>query len=151
MNEIKNEDDIKFFMNKCGGFHDSCIVSVNYSSGAFVDENKGMGNGELSEHTLLLTVHSQWCDNIELLFKGVRKFSVVGWQDNYFCDIYSAYLDFRTDLLGKCRDDRLIVWADDGSFKPAYYTEERLISDRNITYVIAEKLFWKIKNDNEQQ
>lgn len=101
MNEIKNEDDIEFLMNKCFGFHDSCIVSVNYLSSAFVDENGSMCNGELLERTLSLTVHSQWCKNIELLFKGVRKFSVVGWQDDYFCDIYGAYLDFRKDLLGK--------------------------------------------------
>lgn len=143
LNEIRNENDIELLMETYACFHDSCIVSVNYSSGAYVDENNAMRNGSIFEHTLSMTVHSQWFKPIELIFKGVRKFSIVGWQDNFFCDIYSAYLDFRTDLLGKCRDDRLIVWSDSGSFDPACYTEEKLISDDQCTYVIAEKLFWQ--------
>ncbi len=145
-NEIKNENDIESIMNEYGGFHDSCIVSVNYHSGAYVDDNGGMANGELLEHSVEMVLHSQWNNPIELHFIGVRKCSIVGWQDNYFCDIFGAYLSFHTDLLGKTRDDKLIVWADYENFNPTNYIEEKLISPNaaNCTYIIAEKLLWRI-------
>ncbi len=144
MREITEERDIQERMRLCAGFHDSCIVSAGYSSGAFVDESNGMGNGEPLEHTLELVLHSQLCRPIKLLFKGVRKFSVIGWRDNYFCDIFGAYLAFHSDLLGRCRDDRLIVWSDSESFDPSLYAEDSLLSSRGSTYVVAEKLFWEI-------
>ena len=148
-NDIKNDEDIQSLMTEYCGFHDSCIVSMNYSSGAYVDENNAMGNGEIYEHTLLMTLNSQICKTIELLFNGVRKCSIVGWEDNYFCDIFGAYIGFNKDLLGKTRDDRLIVWSDYESFDPAEYRERELISQsgHNCTYVIAEKLFWRYKQD----
>lgn len=146
MREIKNERDIEDLMRTCVGFHDSCIVSASYFSGAFVDENNGMGNGELLEHTLTLILHSQQCSPIKLLFRGVRKFSVIGWEDNYFCDIFGAHLAFHSDLLGKCRDDRLIVWADKESFDPLSYVEDGVLSGHGSTYIIAEKLFWEMYN-----
>ena len=37
-NEIKNEIDIENLMKEYSGFHDSCIVSINYHSGAFVND-----------------------------------------------------------------------------------------------------------------
>lgn len=147
MREIKNEQDIEDIMCACAGFHDSCIVSVSYSSGAFVDENNGMGNGDFLEHSLTLILHSQWCSPIKLLFRGVRKFSVIGWEDNYFCDIFGAYLAFHSDLLGKCRDDRLIVWSDNEGFDPSSHTEDRVLSSHGSTYIIAEKLFWEIDGE----
>lgn len=146
-NEIKNENDIESLMDEYGGFHDSCIVSIKYQSGAKVDCNNAMSNGELLEHSVEMVLHSQWNNPIELCFIGVRKCSIVGWQDNYFCDIFGAYIKFHIDLLGKTRDDKLIVWADDGEwFDPTKYTEEKLISSNaaNCTYVIAEKMFWRI-------
>lgn len=145
-NEIKNENDIEELMTEYSGFHDSCIVSVNYLSGAVVDENNFMQFGGIYDRTVNMILNSQWNKPIELLFTGVRKCSIVGWEDNYFCDIFGAYLDFHTELLGSTRDDRLIVWADDGGFAPSEYTEEKLLSPNrmNCTYVIAEKLFWRL-------
>lgn len=145
-NEIKNENDIESLMDEYGGFHDSCIVSIKYQSGAKVDCNNAMSNGELLEHSVEMVLHSQWNNPIELRFIGVRKCSIVGWQDNYFCDIFGAYLSFHTDLLGKTRDDKLIVWADFENFNPTNYIEEKLISPNaaNCTYIIAEKLLWRI-------
>ncbi len=157
-NEIVNEKDIEDLMKIYGGFHDSCIVSLNYQSGAYVDANGGMAEGLASDHRLNMILHSQWQKPIELRFTGVRKCSIVGWQDNYFCDIYNAHVGFHTNLLGKTRDDRLIVWADYGDFDPVNYIEEKLISPnaRNCTYVIAEKMFWRMMNeesefDNEEE
>ena len=67
-NEIKNETDIENLMKKYYFFHDSCIVSVNYRSGAYVDDNGGMANGELLEHSVEIVLHSQWEKPIELRF-----------------------------------------------------------------------------------
>ena len=144
-NEIKNEIDIEDLMKKYSGFHDSCIVSINYHSGAFVDGNGGMSNGELHEHSIEMILHSQWNKPIEMRFTGVRKCNIVGWQDNYFCDIFDAHMSFHTNLLGETCDDKLIVWADWDCFNPINYKEEKLISPNgeNCTYVIAEKLFWR--------
>lgn len=142
-NRIENDNDIKNLMEKYMGFHDSCIVSAAYSSGAKVDDNKCMSNGGSSEHTLSLIFNSQWCPPLELMFMGVRKCSIVGWQENYFCDIFDAYLAFNTGLLGKGRDDRLIVWADGVGFSPEKISEASLLG---YTYVIAQEAMWKIKD-----
>ena len=141
-NEIKNEIDIENLMNEYFGFHDSCIVSISYHSGAFVDDKGAMAFGELNEYGIEMVLHSQCNKPIELRFTGVRKCNIVGWEDNYFCDIFGAYLNFHSDLLGKSCDDKLIVWADCDNFNPINYTEEKPISTNknNCTYVIAEKL-----------
>lgn len=145
-NEINTTADIEALMGRYGGFHDSCIVSVNYRSGAMVYENGGMGNGSKSEHIVEMVLYSQWKGCIELRFTGVRKCSIVGWQDDFFCDIFDVHIAFHTELLGEARDDRLIVWSDNAAFKPDEYTERRIISlnGANCTYVVAEKLFWRI-------
>ncbi len=145
-NVIKTKEDIDKLMQEYSGFHDSCIVSVSYHSGAKVDKCGAMSNGGVSEHTAEIILHSQWKNPIKLKFTGVRKCSIVGWQDNYFCDIFGAYIGFHTELLGDARDDRLIVWADYDCFDPAEYHEEEIISQsgNNCTYIIAEGLSWEI-------
>ena len=149
-NEIKNEADIQNLMKEYSGFHDSCIISINYHSGAFIDNKRYMGYGGLLDYRIEMILHSQLNKPIELRFTGVRKCNIVGWEDNYFCDIYSAYLNFHNDLLGKTRDDRLIVWANWDGFNPINYTEEETISTngKHVTYVIAEKLFWRIMTED---
>ena len=149
-NEIKNEADIQNLMKEYSGFHDSCIISIDYHSGAFIDNKRYMGYGGLLDYRIEMILHSQLNKPIELRFTGVRKCNIVGWEDNYFCDIYSAYLNFHNDLLGKTRDDRLIVWANWDGFNPINYTEEETISTngKHVTYVIAEKLFWRIMTED---
>ena len=149
-NEIKNKIDIENLMKEYSDFHDSCIVSISYHSGAFVNDKGAMANGELNDHGIEMILHSQWNKPIELRFTGVRKCNIIGWEDNYFCDIFGAYLNFHSDLFGKTRDDKLIVWADCDNFNPIKYTEETPISTNGnySTYVIAEKLFWRITTDD---
>ena len=149
-NEIKNEIDIENLMEEYCGFHDSCIVSINYQSGALVDDKNAMTNGKLLEYSIEMVLHSQCNKPIELLFTGVRKCNIVGWEDNYFCDIFGAYLNFHSDILSKTRDDKLIVWADCDGFDPINYTEEKTISTNGeySTYVIAEKMFWRIMTED---
>lgn len=142
--EITDNADIDKLMSNYGGFHDSCIVSISYQSGSFVDVNGAMGDGTSDEHTVSLITHSQWGKPLELFFSGVCRCNITGFRESYFCDIFGATLMFRTDLLGKTRDDRLIVWADCENFDPKTY-QEKYPPDNGyeVTYIIAEKLKYR--------
>ena len=142
--DINDDSDIKELMDSFMGFHDSCIVSINYVSGAYVDANEYMGFGDIRAHTVSMVFHSQWAKPLELCFSGVRKFAVTGFRENYFNDIFGASLQFRTDLFGRTRDDRLIVWADYEHFDPLTYTDRYPLNNgHEVTYAIAEKLKYR--------
>lgn len=142
--EITDQSAIDKLMSEFGGFHDSCIVSIDYQSGNYVNKDGAMGCGDSDEHTISMIFHSQWKKRIELCFSGVRKCGITGFRDSFFCEILDATLEFRTDLLGKTRDDRLIVWADWGGFDPLTYTEHYPLDNGHETnYVIAEKLKYR--------
>lgn len=146
-NEIKTDDDIELFMDTTGYLHDSVIVSMNYISGDYVSKSGGMRFSPIEEHSLLLVVDSDCIGRIELLFGGVRKFSANCFDDFYAHEILGCYLKFHTDLYGKRRDDRFIVWAD-GGFDPFEKTDSSLKDGGGVTYVIAETLKWRYKEDN---
>lgn len=142
--EVTDNSAIDKLMSDYGGFHDSCIVSISFTSGAYVDENGGMSDGTSDEHTLSMVVHSQWSKPLEMRFSGVKKCCVTGFRECYFCDIFGATLMFRTNLLGKTRDDRLIVWADCENFDPKTYQEKYPLDNGcEISYIIAEKLKYR--------
>lgn len=142
--DVSDNKAIEELMRDFSGFHDSCIVSVNYVSGHYVDEKRAMGCGGIDDHTLSLILQSQWAKPLELRFSGVRKCSITGFRENYFCDIFEATLCYRTDLLGKTRDDRLIVWADQEGFDPLVYRESYPLNNGyETTYIIAEKLKYR--------
>ena len=142
--EISDENSIRELMTAFMGFHDSCIVSISYNSGAYVNEEKAMGCGDKDEHSLTMTLCSQWANPLELYFSGVRKCVIKGFSEYYFCDIFGDSLQFRTDLLGKTRDDRLIVCADYENFDPLLHREEYpLDNGHEVTYIIAEKLKYR--------
>lgn len=146
--EITDQAAIDKLMGEFGGFHDSCIVSVNYQSGNYVNKDGAMGCGDSDEHTISMIFHSQWLKKpLELCFSGVKRCEITGFREMYFCEILDATLEFRTDLMGKTRDDRLIVWADWSGFNPLTYTYRYpLDNGYEVTYIIAEKLkyrFWE--------
>ena len=140
--EIRSESDIDEIMETLGDFHDSCIVSVNYKSGAFVDERYAMHSGSPDDREMTVLFHSQWDPKVfELCFTGVRQMHLVGWQDNYFCDIFSAGLSFCSNILPGAQS-RLIVWTDYGSFDPS--DAEGPIKEPANTYIISNSLKWRI-------
>ncbi|MDE6727648.1 MAG: hypothetical protein K2J80_06880 [Oscillospiraceae bacterium] len=148
--EITDNAAIDKLMSDYGGFHDSCIVSISYASGSRVDEKDTMHMMGADEHTLSMTVYSQWYKPIELLFSGVRKCCITGFQDSYSCELYDATLEFRTDLLGETRDDRLIVWASYKGFDPKTHTERYPLNNGyEVTYIIANKLKYRIFEEGE--
>ena len=145
--EIKSTADIDALLDQYGGFHDSCLVELYYRSGAYVDKDNAMVCEPRASYEMHMVFHSQWYKNpLELCFNGVRKFNIVGFQDNYFCEILDCYLAIHTDLI-KGRDDPLIVWADDYGFSPYQVRQERLMLEPDTTYVVAHNLKWRFITD----
>ena len=86
---IRTQKDIEQLMSTYGDFHDACIISLNFQSGAFVDDENAMHFGSPEERVLAVVFQCQWePKTIELQFIGLRQMHLVGWQDNYLCDIF---------------------------------------------------------------
>jgi hypothetical protein len=142
-NEVKEQRDIDYLLEEYCGFHDSCLVELNYKSGAYVDKERSMYFGISKERELHMIFQSQ-CTEImlELWFTDVKKFHVAGWQEYYSCDIFDCYLEIRNDLI-MGRDDNLIVWADTEDFNPKEEVERYILNEPMTTYVIAANLKWR--------
>ena len=138
---VDTQEEIELLMNNYGNFHDSCIVSVNYQSGAFVDDKMAMHFGDAEEHILSVVFHRQWAlKTIELQFIGLRQCHLVGWEHNCFCDIFSAYLAFSDNLLPG-NPERLIIWSDYDGFETNKI--ENAICEPADTYIVANTLRWR--------
>ena len=113
----ETQKDIEQLMSAYGDFHDACIVSLNFQR--------------------------QWePKTIELQFIGLRQLHLIGWQDNYLCNILEAYLAFHDNLLpGK--PHRVIVWSDNSCFDAAEIGST--IQEPADTYIVSNVLRWRIK------
>lgn len=143
--QVQIQSDIDQLLETYGGFHDSCIVSLHYVSGTYVDDDNAMVFGSDDDFVLNIVFQRQWePKGLELCFSGVRRFHVTALQDNYFDDIYEAYLAFHDGILpAKYRAaDRVIVWADDAGFCVNELSEAPVEPD--VSYVIATGLKWRL-------
>lgn len=144
--KVELQEDIDFLMETYGGFHDSCIVSLSFQSGAFVDNDMAMHFGGPNERILSVICQSQWePKTIELQFSGLRQMHIVGWQDNYLCLILDAYLAFHNGLLPGS-PDRVIVWSDTDCFD--INKIDNSIAEPADTYIVAKELRWRILQEN---
>ena len=142
--EVKNQEDIEALLTRYGGFHDSCIVSLSYKSGAYVGEDLDMGLGEAHDRELIIVFQRQWRPvGLELRFTGVRRLHLVGWEDNYFCEILDCHLAFHQNLLPG-EPVETIVWADTDSFDPREIPQIDDLEEPANTYIIANTLKWRI-------
>lgn len=142
-NTIETQEDIDRLMTAYNDFHDSCVVSLNFQSGAFVgDDDWAMHFGNAEDRILSVVFQSQWKPKtIELQFSGLRQIHLIGWQDNYWCDISSAYLAFHNGLLpGSPR--RVIVWSDTDWFDVKKI--DNSIHEPADTYIVANALRWRV-------
>lgn len=143
--QVQIQSDIDQLLETYGGFHDSCIVSLHYVSGTYVDDDNAMVFGSDDDFVLNIVFQRQWePKGLELCFSGVRRFHITALQDNYFDDIYEAYLAFHDGILpAKYRaPDRVIVWADDAGFCVNELSEAP--TEPDVSYVIATGLKWRI-------
>jgi hypothetical protein len=141
---IQSNKDIELLMQTYGGFHDSCIKGLSYVSGAGVTEDRTMFFGEEKDRQLSVIFQRQWEPiSLEILFIGVRKMCIAGWQSNYGCDIFDCHLAFHHDLITGL-DDELLVWADDQSFNPKGNFERNGLAQPMVSYIIAQKAKWRV-------
>ena len=139
---IETERDIEFLMSTYGGFHDACIVSLSFQSGAFVDDVRTMHFGDAESRRLSVIFQCQWDPKtIEVQFLGLRQMHLVGWQDNYCCDISEAYLAFHGNLLPG-NPKKVIVWSDTDWFDVSKINNT--IHEPADTYIVANSMRWRI-------
>lgn len=130
--EINNEDDIENFY-KNFNFHDAYIESVMYASGVIEpDRNHTLTD---NSHNMIITF-TCWGRRLEMLFTRVRRFSLQGFHERMFNEA-DGYIEFRTDLWGKYRNDRVVVWGN------LYLPHEINLNDDIGSYVIADGLKWR--------
>lgn len=144
--EISAQKDIDELMDLYGGFHDACIVSLEYKSGIYVDNERTMHFDGLDKCGVLVRFHSQWYEKtLELYFIGVRKMFLQGLMDNYTNDIFGASIKFYDGLLPHRYNmpERVIVWADCEDFNAE--TDSTPAKDEPCdTYIIANALKWRL-------
>lgn len=139
-NEVSTQKDADALLRAYGHFHDSCIASVTYQSGASVDSQGAMSFGAPLSYQATVVFQRQWQPAaIELRFSGLRQLHIGGWQQLYTCEIAEASLRF----VKMAPEDKapVIVWADSDGFclegsSPA--AEEPLES-----YIVAQALKWR--------
>ena len=146
-NKVITQSDVDSLLEIYGGFHDACIINLNYTSGANVDESLSMIYGAPEDSKVSVVFKRQWKPaSVELLFEGMRKMNIAGWQNNYSCDIIHCYLAFHNDLI-KGLDQNLIVWADSCSFNPKELPDRKILQEPMTTYIISNSLKWRIIAD----
>ena len=139
--QINNQTDIEHLLSEYDSFHDSCVYSAHYISGARVDDMKSM-EWVREDCVLILKFDSQSPphdekrdkNTIELKFIGPRRINIIGNRDNYFCEILGSYLSFY---------DGFIIWADDDSFDPNNIDSAKLYDETMHTFIVADRLEWR--------
>ena len=98
---VETQADIDALDREVCGFHDSCIVGMEYKSGAFVNRDGSMTmTWQPEDYCLLLSLESQLSDGVvELLFSGLRRFHLAGLLRNRDCSIQSGYLAFHEGMI----------------------------------------------------
>ena len=104
-NEIISQDDLNNFMRLFGGFHDSCLKELKYTSGAYVEKNLLMH--PFNKERVLKVIFQRQYENpsvVEIEFTGLLRMNLyLEDSDNYTCEITGA-----TMILG----DNCIYWCD---------------------------------------
>lgn len=138
-NEIKEKKDIDKLLEEYYGFHDSCLVELNYKNGMYVDEEGSMNFGTDEERELHMIFQSQCTKRVlELCFTSVKKFYMADWQDNYGYEILDCYLEILTN-----EKESLVIWADSKEFDPRKGLGGEKESELTTTYIIAGNLKYR--------
>lgn len=126
-NTIETQEDINCLMKTFNYFHDSCIVSMQYKSGAYVDKSNFSMNPINTDRTLSIIFHSQFkdCFAIEVIFDKLVKLNLEPSNENYDCIISGISIQ---------KEGNEFFWADNPDCT-------RKVS--NGTWVICEKLMWR--------
>lgn len=129
-NEINTYEDIEDFRHKTeikDDWENVEIISLKYEN-----------------NSLLLVLESHTLGRLEMFFEGVRHFSNFRLGRSYWKYCGGCYLEFRTDLLGKTRDDRLIMWTDSSK---VFHNEKPFNFEADNSIVIAYKMKYRFIED----
>lgn len=123
---IKNLTDIETFIEKTNALHDGYIISVEYqNNGIKISDNAYEFNFELTQLTIRVLITSIFDATLEMVFENISEWKIT--ESGYY-DIFEACVVFN--------DKGFIVWSDDE------IDLDKL--ERNDSYVIAEKMKWRI-------
>ena len=95
-NYISDNSDVEKLLKEACGFHDMCIVEINYISGSKNVEGGTCCSDNVRRVTIQFS-YGGWCPPIELVFEGVTAFNLRPTPDNYSSDISCATLKLSTD------------------------------------------------------
>ena len=127
-NVVKTQDDIDFLLKKFNNFHDSCIASMKYKSGAYVDRSSYSMNPINTERTLSVTFQSQFkdCYSIEIIFDKLIKLNLEPSDENYDCIINDVTLK---------KIDNLFLWVDSLGV---------CNTPKQGTWIMSRELMWRV-------
>lgn len=127
--EIKTQNDAELFMKYKGSVMDDDITTLVSLSW---------------ENNDLLMMLDTYLGRLEMLFEGVLHFSFSGQNGGCVSSLCGFSLEVRNDLLGRTRDDNLVVWTD--GYKLQYRSgyidlrnDSSSIIARRLKYRFAEK------------
>ena len=132
--EIKDEKQLKNFLEKVWNFHDGVISKVEYISGSYGSKK---GTCPIDDNPkILLRIEScrfneTFVEGIELLFEGLTRFFVSPTKKNYTTNIIEANIVLK--------NGKLIFVSDIGDDVDKINTEQS-----SYCYVMAEKLSYKV-------
>lgn len=115
--ELKNELNIKNFLDQFGYFHDGCLKEMHIWTGTYVNEDLSMTvPGELDTNVKIL-FQRQMNDPsaIELLFEGVTDIHITPSPENYDSIIYEAII---------FKNKNNYYWSNNVNFHPEKGIEE---------------------------
>ena len=127
-NEINTEQELQEFLESYGFFHDSCLMELRYTSGAFVDQNLGM-HPINDKRTLYVVFQRQSEKNstIEMEFSGLLKLNLEPNDSTYTCEILDVSMFI---------ENGNFYWGDS-----VWFNEER--EKYEGTWLCAEKVRWR--------
>ena len=129
-NTLNNEESLKVFLERVAYFHDSCLQSFSFVSGAYVDSRLAM-HPINDKRTLCMVFQRQFEDftNFEMEFSGLKSLYYVPTDPLYTCEIESVNMYFKDELIYFEHDSCLI-------------SDE--IGQTIINSVCAERCRWRI-------
>jgi hypothetical protein len=127
-NYIETQEDAESFMEQTSGFHDSVLKELSYISGAYVNSNRSMHPID-NIRKINITIVSQICQQIEMVFEGVTALNLRPAGDNKTSDIFGASVFVKDESVFFC-DDSIdqIDLSYEGTWIIAYGLRWRFIS-----------------------
>lgn len=95
-NELESEIELEVFLRRISCFHDSCLKSFSYVSGAYVSPDLSMY--PLNDKRTLNMIFQRQSEDVagfELEFYGLRSFNFVPTDPRFTCEIEAAKMFFK--------------------------------------------------------